>query len=100
MDRRRNPRFLVQCPVLVQLLSEPEIGLFGLSQNVSATGVRFFTETAFTVGSDVQVNLFLPDKAQASAQGTVVRIEEESRGRFGVAVDCKQPFEPSPIPGP
>jgi PilZ domain-containing protein len=99
MERRRNPRILIQCPVLVQRLSEPEVGLFALLHNISLTGVRFLTETALTVGSDVQVSFFLPNQARASTQGTVVRIEEESRGRFGVAIDCKQPFEGSSVLG-
>ena len=98
MERRRSPRVSIQCPVLVQLVSEPEVGLFGLSQNVSITGIRFSTETAFNVGTEVQVSFFLPNKARASARGTVVRIEEESVGRFGVAVAYKQPFEGAPIP--
>jgi PilZ domain len=98
MERRRSPRVSIQCSVLVQLVSEPEVGLFGLSQNVSITGIRFSTETAFNVGTEVQVSFFLPNKARASARGTVVRIEEENVGRFGVAVACKQPFEGAPIP--
>jgi hypothetical protein len=99
MERRRNPRVSIQCSVLVQLVSEPEIGLFGLSQNVSITGIRFSTETPFNVGAEVQVSFFLPNKARASARGTVVRTEQENVGRFGVAVDCREPFEGSPIPG-
>jgi hypothetical protein len=99
MERRRSPRVSIQCPVLVQLVSEPEVGLFGLSQNASITGIRFSTETAFNLGTEIQVSLFLPNKARASARGTVVRIEEENVARFGVAVDCREPFEGSAIPG-
>ena len=99
MERRRSPRISIQCPVLVQLVSEPEIGFFGLSQNVSITGIRIWTETAYSVGAEVQVSFFLPNKARAFARGTVVRIEQENIERFGVAVNCREPFEGSPIPG-
>jgi hypothetical protein len=98
MERRKSSRVLIDYAVVVQLLSEPEIGFFGLAQNVSATGVRFFTEMPLTVGSDVQVNLFLSNKGRASAQGTIVRIDEEASGRFGVAVHCREPFQGSVIP--
>jgi|SRR5215472_9088629 len=97
MERRRSPRFSAQHQVLIQLVSEPEIGLFGLSQNISAAGVRFVTDSPPRVGSDVQVTFFLPN-ARASALGAVVRIDEESGGRFGIAVACKQPFEGALIP--
>jgi hypothetical protein len=98
MERRRSSRVLVEYPVVVQRLSEPEVALFGVSQNVSLTGVRFFTEMVLTVGSNVQMNLILSNKDRASAQGTIVRIDEEDRGRFGVAVHCRAPFVGSAIP--
>jgi len=58
---------------------------FGLTQNLSATGLLMETERVLAKGDTVSFSFFLPDSARVQAEGTVVRsMKLEKMFQYGI----------------
>lgn len=90
-DKRRASRFVVRRPVTA---TGPDgLDVVGVTRDVNAQGVFFFTATPLTQGSQVEIFLTLPpghifsDYVSIKGTGTVVRVEQkEDDTALGVAV--------------
>lgn len=93
-QRRRTSRFPVRRPVSATADGKE---LVGITRDVNAEGVFFFTEMPVPEGSHVDIFLTLPpgsifsDQVAVRASGTAVRVERnEADGTLGVAVAFEQ----------
>ena len=57
MDQRSEPRFSVDGPVKVTVLTEPETTLTGRIENLSGKGMRLVLDAAIPVGAPIRVDL-------------------------------------------
>ena len=94
-ERRRKPRFAMQCSILLRSECASEQWIPGETANVSAAGAYFASNAELPQGEPVEYVLtFPPELTHASAPwgvrffGSVVRIEPDSavRGMHGIAV--------------
>ncbi|MCA8981697.1 MAG: PilZ domain-containing protein, partial [Planctomycetes bacterium] len=83
-DRRRAPRRETKSPVSVQLTTTQ---LDGISDNLSKTGILFFTDGDLRVTVSVQGE----DGETKQYTGQLVRCERIQGGRRGWAVEFEDP---------
>lgn len=77
---RLSRRYRLEEVVTFAPRDEPEPVMTGITENVSATGIAFVTETAIDVGSFISLNLYLRSADQERtillhAEGKVLRVE-------------------------
>ena len=89
-DKRALTRIPVSVPARVKT-KEQASEISALTRDLSAGGVFLYTERRITQGSQLEVILILPaelglgEKQWACCQASVVRVEDEVDGKFGVA---------------
>ncbi len=71
--------FIVRQAKQKELVSEKVLD--SMIQNISVGGIAFETDLALEVGDELKVNVSLPQLAQMSAEGWVVRSEKVKHGR-------------------
>ena len=108
-DRRVSPRHNVKLSLRVRILKSAIPEQRAESENLSARGIYFSTNSPLRVGTAVQVLLKMPEEITGEptiewlCSGHVVRVaaSDSSRGKLGVGVqfDCyevsRQPKDPS-----
>ena len=95
-ERRAAQRFGFHLPVTVRLTGGAAEHP-GLTQDVSARGVFFYTDFSLQPGIDVEVTLVMPSEITLSqsmrvrCQGKVLRVVQPTVGsKFGVAVHLER----------
>lgn len=95
-DRREARRFTMTLPIRV-LPREPQgAELKTHTQDVSYRGLYFVTEEKFSLGSEIEFVLTLPQQAVAAGdvnihcQGQIVRVETTANGKAGIAAKIER----------
>jgi len=87
-ERRAKQRFPIQVPVVIRGAPSE---IHGVSRDVSAVGVFFYTENWPLGLSPIEFRMILPaqitgtESMRVVCKGTVVRVEEDPRAKTGVA---------------
>jgi hypothetical protein len=94
-ERRRKPRFAVQCSIFLRTQAASDRWILSETANVSAVGAYFATDIELPQDESVEYVLTFPPKLTHTSSpwrvrfyGSVVRVEPQSRehGSYGVAV--------------
>jgi hypothetical protein len=107
-DRPTERRSRERVPVRVRVTVKPKDGSAeqtAYTRDLNSNGVFFYTESRFSEGSQMEVVLILPseltfgEKRWVCCQVSIVRVQKEAEGIFGVAATIEK-FEILPeIPG-
>ena len=87
-DRRAKQRFAIQLPFVIR--SAPS-EIHGVSRDVSAVGVFFYTDNWPLGLSPIEFRMILPalitgtESIRVVCKGTVIRVEEDPQAKTGVA---------------
>lgn len=93
-ERRLGKRIVAQVPVQIRTATaDPEQTAH--TRDLSTNGVFLYTESRMTEGSEIEMVMILPaeltgEKRWVCCHATVVRVEESSGPRFGVAATIKK----------
>ena len=88
-ERRLGKRIVAQVPVQIRsATADPEQTAH--TRDLSTNGVFLYTQSRMAEGSEIEVVMILPaeltgEKRWVCCHATVVRVEESSGTRFGVA---------------
>jgi hypothetical protein len=90
----RQPRYAMRIPLCVRPLDPPGTPPFMvISTNISSTGLYFASETPFSVGTQVEIVLRMPEEVVGKpsrewlCRGRVARVQEHLSGdHVGVGV--------------
>jgi len=87
-ERRAKQRFPIQLPFAIGSASS---AIHGVSRDVSAAGVFFYTDNWPLGFSPIEFRMILPavitgtESIRVVCKGTVVRVEEDPQAKTGVA---------------
>ena len=83
MDQRREPRFKADQPVVVTVLSEPEIRMQGRVVNASGRGLGLITPIPLPAGSAIRIEM-----EDSMVLGEAIYCRSDAAGHFvGVEMD-------------
>lgn len=94
IDRRSRQRVVARLPVRVRNPARAESTAH--TRDVSTNGIFLYTESRMAVGSNVELVLILPpeltagEKCWVCCHASVVRVEEGSDARFGIAAEIQR----------
>jgi PilZ domain len=94
-DRRRFPR--VKAPVLCRPIGRPLFGGDQRAIDISAGGVRLYSDEKLKPGDRLELELFLPDGSSVTCATEVVWEDELPQGspaRYDVGVKFLDPNDP------
>jgi hypothetical protein len=89
-DRRSGQRIPASVPVTIKA-PQGSLELTGQTRDLSISGIFLYTKSQISEGSELEMVLILPpeltqgEKRWVCCQASVVRVEGESDGNFGVA---------------
>jgi hypothetical protein len=83
MEQRREPRFQADQPVMVTILSDPEVRMNALVKNASGRGLGLIVKTPVRPGAAIRIEI---DDSMVLGEAIYCRMESE--GHFvGVELD-------------
>jgi hypothetical protein len=102
VEKRKMDRFSIQLPALLSITDENgnQRSVKVMTDDICAGGGFFRTDTPFSVGTDVKMDLILPSnkfkklggkRSRVDVSGSVIRINE-----FGMAVCFNNKFRIEP----
>ena len=81
-DNRKIERFELEIPAFLKLKNGKHNGAIEhKTKNISSKGAFIYVEEPISVGSDVNVDLILPNNSKIKVDGTVIRSDQK-----GIAV--------------
>ena len=86
--QRALPRFQYDLPVVVKTASEKTFG--ARTRDLSACGIFFYSEHTIDEGATIELTLDLPKGTKIRCSARVVRVEQVSESRIGIAVETSQ----------
>src|SRR5438045_1912200 len=86
--QRALPRFRYDLPLIVKTPSEKVFD--ARTRDVSACGIFFYSEHPIDEGSTIELTLDLPKGTKVRCFARVVRVEQISESRIGIAVETSE----------
>lgn len=97
MERRKRRRFPMQYPVTLKLQENGQREIHGIARNASELGVLLVTDSQAAAGTRVDLTLTLLEDGIPAVRlfgsGKVIRVENESSGKWALAVECDKALE-------
>ena len=96
LDRRSHQRVVATLPVRVKSPAAGDVELTAQTRDVSTNGVFLYTNSRMVEGSDVELVLILPpeltsgEKCWVCCHARILRVEQGSGTRFGVAAEIQR----------
>jgi|SRR5580704_17652141 hypothetical protein len=93
-DRRSRQRIPASVPVTIKA-PQGNLQLAGQTRDLSTSGVFLYTNTHISEGSELEMVLILPpeltqgEKRWVCCRASVVRVEENRDGNFGIAASIQ-----------